>query len=389
MRTGHTTAALGMTWILASTAQAAPVHVPHLTIPRDQIPPARYGLRISVDTLRVRLGQPVPYHLGYRDLPGGAKVYVFFERDVPDRERHAYHGDVGSIMMGAQAMNGPAFHGRLSWDGRHVTCAPTDFVKWCHGVVPGRYRLVAEIFTGPVSLGGLPPARPDPHAARRVGMAMSQPFVLTGDPPLAMDDYPFQTAIADRLSQFIGGALPPYVDRQPMTGAGRFSVKATQACGAYDLRPPFAGTLTACSPPGALTDAGMKDALDTQGVSLTGTVGWASKLTFIQARDRALRLADAPYLKRAPLHDGDSAYGPVSKRGTYLSHRVQAWAYGNGAWQFIVSEVESGGTGPETDSFADRVFVRIGEDGRSCAVATRPYRDFSGPRVLTPWRACP
>jgi len=378
-------ATLTMPFAMALALSLNPVAVPGMKV-EPNMAARTYALALSVQPRRNPLGKPVAYSLSYKNLPKDAVVYVFLERDVPERESLRYHGDVGSIVM--RGFPGPAQRSRLTWDGRHVTCAPTDFVKLCDKITPGRYRLTATIFSRPISLGGLPPPRPYANPPIRLAAVDSAPFEITGAPPLALDDYAFRTLLLDHISTFAGATiLRASTQTSPFLSTGRFTAAGSHSCGAYDLKAPFAGTLTACTPEGSLTNAGMKNALNLQGVTVTGKISYASGLTYSMARDRAFALADASYLTRAPLHADDAAAGPLSKRGTYLAHKVVDWGYANRAWLFSIHEGEAGGT--VSRRFSDIVMVRVEEGARSCIVGTWRYDIFWKFRSREPTHSCP
>ncbi len=372
--------ALAMSLLAACTPPA----VPGLDVAGRTAGKQTYGLAMDVGSTRSPVGRPLAYNLSYRDLPPGAVVYVSLVRDVADRLRTQYLGDVGATVM--DGLKAPAFRGRLAWDGRHVTCAPTDILQWCDTIVPGRYRLVAAIVSRAAPLSGLLPDRPDPNPPRTLGLVYSAPFVLTGPRPLSIYDRFLRYAALEQVGKTTG--IDTRGPQPPLLGPGRFYAKGSRPCAAYLFLPPLSGELTVCAAAGTLTQAGMVDPSHTGPIEVTGVTRFRSGMSFGQARDVAFRLADVPYTARAPLHaDPQVASGALSARGTYRSHRVQNWVYRDATWMLEIEEMEGGGA--NNDNFGDVVTVRVGDNGQGCVLDTRPYKALRAPAFAKAWPTCP
>ena len=362
---------------------------------RPGLPPGTSpAVRVEPARASTAKGSELSFTVEHRNLPAGAGLVLTLVRDVPDGQAHGYQGATGPLMLAPLAISGGG-PTEFRWNGREVGCAPTDFPTWCP-VEIGRYRVQATVLDRTdVGLVGWPDRRPRTVLAQ----SLSSAFLITGEPDLA----PLQTTllgaavqhVADRLFAEQGWSLaaPGHPIGRSLRPLG--SVRRTGAglCSDFEAAAPFTGRLTACVPPGSLSEAGLR--VQRAEAKVSGEVAWAPGVVpYGQARAAALALADAAYLPRVRFRDQPTreqigappgvdfaAWSRANPNAsTYLNSQVGEWVYRAdlNAWAMIVSEIMAGGQDGAPGRFADNVLVRVDRTGRACVVKAVPYKSPLG-----------
>lgn len=372
--------------LAADRPPADVVRVQGLSPPPSHSDPAAPNLQVELlSPQRRRLGQGVTYRLRYRNLPW-TLLTVRVARDVAETERPAdFHGRVGAIALARPILG----DGRTDeqWDGLHLTCFPRDIGPLCEGIEPGRYRIVAEVWAVPA----VPRRQRDPQPAPLL-TAYSSPFRLVGAP----DRRDLLREMESRATQYVEEALDS--DRggrlSSFFAPTRLFLTRAGLCARFRARPPVTGVITACLPAAAMTDAGLRWA--SGDILVSGLVtNHRTGLSREQAETLAFATADRLYNSRVPypavpgmkrhglryvrLRPGEAPPNPTppqwNGRPTYLQNGLDGWDYypEAGYWAFEIYELEAGGPESLTGRFAERLLVRVEDNGRACIVQRLPY----------------
>ncbi|HEY5721219.1 MAG TPA: hypothetical protein VIT45_02760 [Allosphingosinicella sp.] len=359
-------------------------------------PPPKSGPSICIgpaDKSAYRKGDPVAARLSWRNVPAGASVIVYLERDAPPREPR-YLGPVGALVLHPLPADGDGDR-EFRWNGREFPCAPTDFPMLCPQPAEiGRYRLRAVLYDRrAIAIVGWP----SPEKPVVLAHSASAPFQVTGKPDLQPIARALWWGAVNKLMK--DGELPTSgIMSSDTNGTGLDLYEARGLlCAAIAAKPPYRSDVVACVPKAKVQGEAGLVPVEPDDVAVTGHV---SVMSGRMSRDDAIllarKVADAPYRSKVRFHrqpsmeeagyDGarDGDFQEWSRRNpnatTYLSDSIGETVYRpdlGGAWVVIVNEIMAGGSVPDSERFAEKVMVLVQPDRRACVIETIPYKGAS------------
>jgi hypothetical protein len=349
-------------------------------------------------------GQSLTVIIDHANLPSGAGLVLSVEPQGTSGPQPNSHL-VGSVIVLRPHMLSGSGQWTYLWNQQRLGCAPTDIPKWCDSLEIGRYRLVARAYDRAdfAVLGWAD--RPEKSL---LAEAVSAEFTVTGTADLR----PLDAALTDRLvTEFVrqtgvhsaGVDVSPYLNTTtPLARVdGRW-------CKTLHALQPFIGHISVCVPSAIVGDFGVDRTALTTVNKLTplGGIGFAPGVVpYRVASARAVQAVETVYLKRVKFRAQPSMADLGVPSGadfqvwsqqnpdasTYLSAGVSEWAYraNDKVWLFTIFAVKAGGSDTGPDRFADAILVRADANGKTCVVATVPYKTAFDPAIMAAPPACP
>jgi hypothetical protein len=332
-----------------------------------------------------KFGNPIGYHVRWRNLPDDAYIRVWVVNAAPAERRSWYLGPRGSISLAPLGMTAEG-NERVVWDGRSITCAPADAPMLCDMGQVGTYVLRAAIVTGadPFHVGW--PSRLPVGPTRYHARSQAQPIRLTGQPHRLHAVQPIAEAIERALPTGVRGR------RYSLDKFGPWFASGRSYCSRLNLEPPLAGSIKTCFPRSRRDEFGIGLRPGDAAVS-----GDARLATGIMSQDEAVTRAIAYGIgmtgKRAtyPAYPSetdmvrslypnprayDGAYGQLRRNARdagltfvdvnqpYPTFRDEEdrswWLVGFSLWITTID-------GPTVEDFG-RVWLRVDHDGNVCRV---------------------
>lgn len=343
-------------------------------------------------------GSPIEIKIRLKNVPRKSSVSLSLVKDIPEKDRFKVPGPEGVLMTKAIPV-GAVDTITFTWDGLSFGCAPDDGPTLCKTPAePGFYFLHAELYEHPAAplIEGFV-ARPT--VLKKLAEARSIRLQITGEPDLTPVKTTLRGTAINRLQTdlslpgFSGTNFEIYVEEK-----NDFSGPNPQGlyCQTFSYRPPFSGKLNVCAP-----NEHSSDRVRTQG----GPRSAPGLLSFKDASEKALSLAEKPYLKRvrfrhqpslddlkvhpeADFHEWSRKNPDAS---TYLSTVISNWTYRaeSSQWIFVIFAGKAGGEETGSDRFSDHVVVLISHQGTACTWKTVPYRGGDYGDIFKDKYVCP
>ena len=341
----------------------APRVLPHIR-PRDiaaeQVNVARHGLSLRLATPgKIHWNSRIDYALAFRDMPKTTRLFVTIVHDTA-RNSGEFEGRYAELP--AQATVSGSADLRFSTVLKTGWCAEIDLMMPC-GLAPGRYRLQAA-FANPPASGAF--GAPDYKPATIIGEVYSAPFEVTGDVPTDLIKPHFEGSARSYIAALTKlGQMRQSPQFAPQPAA--VGLRPGAPCQILTLLPPLTGKVSACLPPAAFTDAGIRA---DQRLRVGGVVGYSSSLRPEDALALARYAVDRRRAEPLPLVTPPNVIG-----GPITGTDLEGWDFKDGAWSF---------------EFVDHLYrfqVRVEGDGKSCVTAIGPMASgFDRRKTLPP---CP